>query len=299
MIPSGSSRTNRRNIPLVRSFTTTTWLWMANVVMVVLLSNIFVVPLFTVTQIPLLVNGLPSGAAGCDCCSSAALGFHTDYGPTSASGRTGRSSQLSTFNTIFTIQNMTMVPGMSTQFPGGVELNWTVQATAELPFRGILVRVEPTQPFVDFTVTGDANLWEARSCFAQTGNVEGITHRSRIQKQNATGTFRFDRNGPVSIDVNVVYSNGRVAPGNTSVYAYNGFSVMIVNSPPVAPVAPVVVPTAPLPAPPDVCTTNQCGSFLGIQKRRYNKFFLGTCHTKCSLPFFAFEFLGWRCGGCF
>jgi hypothetical protein len=248
------------------------------------------------------VRGLPSGAAGCDCCAAAAFGFHLDFGPGSNSGRTGQRGRLSLFQITLTINNVTMVPNTRTTFPGGVDLNWTVTALNDtLPFRGILLRAQPTILTVPFTLTGDSNLWDAQACFSQVGNVEGITHRTRVQKRNASGTMRFDKDGPVLIDLTIVLSNGRVAPGDTSVYGYDGFELAITGSPPIAPSPPAPVPfVAPIPPPVNLCTTNTCSSLLGIPGRLYNKFSKGKCKQKCTpLPLLAPEFLGWRCGGCF
>ena len=249
-----------------------------------------------------VVEALPSGAAGCDCCGPAAQGFHTDFGPGSDSGRAGQRGKLSVFQTILVIDNVTMVPNTKTTFPGGVDLNWTVIALNEtLPFRGILLRVQPTSAFAPFTLTGADNLWEAQACLSQTGNVAGITHRDRSQKPNATGTMRFDANGPVLVDLTIVYSNGRVAPGDTSVYGHDSFELAITGAPPIAPVAPVPVPVAPVPTPVDQCAINVCATqFFGFSGRLYNKFDNGRCQERCVLASaLAPSFRGWRCGPCF
>jgi hypothetical protein len=248
-----------------------------------------------------VVEALPSGAAGCTCCAAAALGFHTDYGVGSTSGRRGDFGPLAEFNTTVIIHNRTMVPGNLTVFNGGVELSWMVKTGPDLPLRGVLFRVQPKKTTVDFTLTGDPNLQSSLLCLSEPGNVEGITHRTRVQKQNASGSMRFDQNGLVSIDVTVVYANGRVAPGDLSLYAYSNFELDIQNSPPVA-----SAPTTPIPPPTkspfeDRCVTNPCKKFFNLfNGRLYNRFRGGRCEERCSIiNFFVLPQFGWNCGGCF
>jgi hypothetical protein len=248
-----------------------------------------------------VVDALPTGAAGCTCCAAAALGFHTDYGVGSPSGRRGDFGPLAQFNTTLTIHNQTMVPGNVTIFNGGVELNWIVSTGPNLPLRGVLVRVQPKKDTVDFTLTGDANLQSSILCLSEPGNVEGITHRSRILKQNASGTMRFDQDGIVSIDLTVVFANGRVTPGDLSLYAYSNFEIDIRNSPPVP-----AAPTTPIPPPTkapfeDRCVTNKCKKVFNLfTGRLYNRFRGGRCEERCSLiNFFTLPQFGWNCGGCF
>ena len=247
------------------------------------------------------VSALPSGAAGCAGGGAASLGFHLDYGPDSDSGRLGDTGTLVEFNTTLFIQNETMTTTNVTLVPGSRVLDWLVTAGEDLPIRGILLRVQPKGATVPFTLSGDPNLQRATICDTQTGNVEGITHRTRVTKLNASGTMRFDQNGLVNIDLTVVYMNGRVAPGDLSIYAHSGFQIDVQNS---TPIVPVPVPVAPPPtASPveDLCATNTCpDGFLGMPGRLFNRFRGGKCRERCSsFSFLTPSFAGWRCGACF
>lgn len=247
-----------------------------------------------------VVKALPSGAAGCDV-GRAAAGFHLDFGQNSSSGRDGDSEgDLKKYNTAFSINDEIMDPANVTLFTGGIEMNWTVSAEPDLPIRGVLLRVQPKDPNAEFTLTGDVNLQPARFCLSQQGNVEGITHRSRVKKQFVSGTMRFDNDGAVRIDLTVVYMNGRVAPENLSIFAHNVFTLNIQNSPPFVPV-PVPVATPPTASPvEDRCMTNTCSAFLGLQGRLYNRLRHGQCRERCSMfGFFVSTSFGWQCGRCF
>ena len=247
-------------------------------------------------------SALPSGAAGCVGGGAASdYGFHRNFGPNSTSKRLGDTGTLAKFNTTLFIQNETMTTTNVTLVPGSRVIDWLVTAGEDLPIRGILLRVQPKGSTVPFTLSGDPNLQRATICDTQTGNVEGITHRTRVNKFNASGTMRFDQNGLVNIDLTVVYMNGRVAPGDLSIYAHSGFQIDVQNS---TPIVPVPVPVAPPPtASPveDLCATNTCpDGFLGMPGRLFNRFRGGKCRERCSsFSFLTPSFAGWRCGACF
>jgi hypothetical protein len=247
-----------------------------------------------------VVQALPSGAAGCAGGTAAAFGFHQDYGPGSTSGRVGDVGTLAEFNTTFTIEDIPMVTSNITVFRGGRELKWVVVPDPDLPLRGILLRVQPLDADTEFTLTGDSNLKEATVCFAENGNVEGITHQTRVLKNRAEGTMRFDNNGIVNIDMTIVYLNGRIAPGDLSVYAYTGYIIEIRNTPAISPVpAPVAPPPTNSPVE-NRCATNTCRAGLGLSGRLYNRFRGGQCRERCAaFSFFALSLFGWQCGGCF
>ena len=247
-----------------------------------------------------VVQALPSGAAGCVCCGAAAFGFHLDYGPTLTSGRVGDTGSLAEFNTTLYIDDDIMSPNNITILDGGKQFSWVVTSGPDLPIRGVLMRVQPVSDTAEFTLTGDANLHTATACFSEKGNVEGITHRTRVRKQNATGTMRFDNDGLVDIDLTVVYMNGRVAPGDLSLYAYSGFQVQVKNSPPIVPV-PVPVAAPPTASPvEDRCATNACKAIFGLSGKKYNRFRGGQCRERCApFNFLALSLFGWKCGGCF
>lgn len=247
-----------------------------------------------------VVEALPSGAAGCAGGAAASVGFHTDYGPGSESGRVGDTGVLSAFNTTLYINDQIMDPANVTIFRGGRVMNWTVTAEPDLPIRGVLFRVSSKNLDAEFTLTGDANLQPAAVCLAESGNVEGITHRTRVEKLNVSGTMRVDTNGLLDIDLTVVYMNGRVAPGDLSLYAYSGFEIDIRNSPPIVP-APVPVAPPPTASPvEDRCATNTCTARFGLPGRLHNRFRGGQCRERCSaVSFFVSSLFGWQCGGCF
>lgn len=252
-----------------------------------------------------LVQGLPSGAAGCAGGVSAVGGFHYDYGTGSPSGRDGFSGTLAQLGTRVAIDGKPLVPGAAASsaqvYPTGTELIWTVvtnDTIANYTLRGVLFRVEC---FVSeaFTVTGNGEkLQYAKACDTEKGNVLGITHVDRSDKNFTSGKIRFDVPGPVSIDVNAVYRNGRIEPGDVSVFGYSGYFITIQGPPsPTPPRAPA--PTS-APLPKDVCDVNGCTSVLGFKGQQLKRNFLGRCVTQCTFKGFEgiLKSSGFSCGSC-
>jgi hypothetical protein len=245
------------------------------------------------------VSSLPSGAAGCAKGSPAVQGFHLDYGPGSTSLREGLSGSLLQLGTVVLLNNATIDPAAPPTFSTGTNITWSIVNTGNISLRGILFRVEAPSPF--FTVFGDGpNLQDARACDSQSGNVIGVTHRDRSDKNFVSGVMRFDAPTTVTLDVNTVYRNGRVAPGNTSYYAYNAYKFTVTG--PKAPTTPIIVaaPTK-APAPPARCDTNGCTSLLFGYKGQIMKFQVGgLCLARCTRSSLVGlrQISGWKCGTC-
>jgi hypothetical protein len=187
-------------------------------------------------------------------------GDHLDFGPGSLSGRAGSSGSLSDGATVFSIDGTTMEPGAPSSFPVATDLTWQVQAF-QVAYKGLLVRVQADDGN-SFTLTSNSpDIATAAPCDLEVGNVIGVGHNSPVNKDVRTGVMRFDSTGAVTIDITVVYVNGRVPPNNLSIFAYSGYAIDIVANVPVnppagAPIAvPVAIPTnAPVVAPAKVST---------------------------------------------
>lgn len=243
------------------------------------------------------MDALPSGAAGCSANTAAAQGFHADYGPDSISKREGLLSNLTFGGTSVTINNVLLENATGYTVPTRTDISWTIAHNGSVTMRGVLFRVEmPATGY--FTVNStDPRLQIARYCDLERGNVIGMTHRDRSDKQNVSGVVRFETPGTASVDVTVVYRNGRVAPGNQSFYAYNNFKLTVTGPagpvpPPVA--APVAPPTA------AVCDINGCTSIFGYTGQIMSFRYGTLCTSKCVLPSLVWlRRIGlWRCGTC-
>lgn len=182
-----------------------------------------------------------TGVGSCPKGVSGAGGDHLDFGPGSPSGREGSSGSLSDGATVLTIADTVMVPGTEVSFPVNTDLVWSVEAF-EVSFRGILMRAEGEESNT-FTLTADNPLLvNAVVCAGEPGNIIGINHSEPSDKVIETGILRFDATGPVTLDITVVYRNGRVEPNNVSSYAFSAYTFNIVAA------APTPV-TEPAPAP--------------------------------------------------
>jgi hypothetical protein len=242
------------------------------------------------------VGSLPSGAAGCAKGSPAVQGYHLDYGPGSVSLREGLSGSLLQLGTVFLLNNVTVDPAAPPSFSTGTNITWSIINTGNISLRGILVRVESPSPF--FTVFGDGpKLQDARACDSQSGNVIGITHRDRSDKNYVSGVMRFDAPTTVTLDVNTVYRNGRVAPGNTSYYAYNAYKITVTG--PKVPTPAIAAPTK-APVPPARCDTNGCTSLFGYKGQIMKYQLGGLCLARCirSSLVGVRKISGWKCGTC-
>jgi hypothetical protein len=201
-----------------------------------------------------------TGSPVCPGGVAAVGGDHLDFGPGSPSGRAGSSGSLSDGATVFSIDDTTMQPGTPASFPVGTDLTWQVQAF-QVAYKGLLVRVQADDGNA-FTLTSNSpDIVTAAPCDLEAGNVLGVGHNSPVDKDVRTGVMRFDSTGAVTIDITVVYVNGRVPPNNLSIFAYSGYAIDIVANAPVTPPAeaptavPVLVPTnAPAVAPVEVPT---------------------------------------------
>jgi hypothetical protein len=251
----------------------------------------------------LVVHALPSGAAGCAKSVRAVEGFHLNYGPEKDSRREGAEGPLDMFNTMVLLNGVPVnVSAAATlTFATGTEVNWTIDNTAgNISMRGILFRVDFTS--ADFVVSSNdlGKTQISRFCQRERGNVTGITHVDRSDKSAVSGLMRFDAPGTVTIDVTIVYRNGRVAPGNSSYFAYNGFAVTVTGPPspttPRAPAAPA--PTTPTAVP--SCDVNGCTSLYGYKGHIMKRQRKGLCLAKCMRPWTVplRKLVGWRCGTC-
>jgi len=122
--------------------------------------------------------------------------------------------------TTFSINGMTLEAGMPVSFPTDQDLPFIVQASADRPFKGILIRldvpdgVETAAAFSDFD---EDNLQISTTCMSlfPAGNIVGLTHKNPAgddapERFEVTGTIRFDETAQdVKVDITVVYEKDR------------------------------------------------------------------------------------------
>jgi hypothetical protein len=186
-----------------------------------------------------------SGATGsCAAGIDAIGGTHLDFGPNSTSKREGGVGTLFEGATTVEIDGITLTADTPTTFPANTDLTWTV-STERVPFKGIFVRAQAADDNA-FTHTGvGTDLQNVALCNSVPGNVKGVSHNSPALKAESSGILNFSLDGPVTVDISIVYDNTDLA-----VSAFSSYPLIIGEVPPTPPptsVAPVPVASTPSP----------------------------------------------------
>jgi hypothetical protein len=146
------------------------------------------------------VHGYPTGAGSCAASGGAIAAAGSEH-----KRATSETGALSKRGTTFAINGANVKGGES--YTVGSTLKWTLKTeTTDTTYgmRGVLIRVAFSGG--DSYTLASSQLKDNALCTG-TG-VSGLTHKSASVKKTVSGTMRFTKAGPVTVDITVVYRNG-------------------------------------------------------------------------------------------
>ena len=198
----------------------------------------FLVPFLLLLFIDRETDASSTGAASCADGKAAVDGIHLD----TTDGRAVRSGTLAEFSVVVQIGTTILDVSVVNDFPVGQDLQISVSTPLELPYKGVLVRLEaPTGVNTAAALLPGTNTAIASACGVP---IVGITHTNNSLKSTSTGTIRFDTEVlGVVLGITVVTINDIVL----SVYSYSEFKVNFRAAPIPPPTPPAPAPSAPGP----------------------------------------------------
>jgi hypothetical protein len=201
------------------------------------LSNIVVV-----VAIATLISNVAANSSGTGSCLAGIAAIEAIGSPHIITAtKPGMKTSLVDAGVTFSINGNPLTADISTSFPVGTALSWSVDASAT-PYKGIFVRVEKASD--DFTHVGDAALVKDTALCSSSTGVVGVDHINSATKTQVTGTTNFATSGSAVVDITVVFDN--IA---SSTYAFSSFQLNLEDGAAPVPVS-VTVPTpvvAPVP----------------------------------------------------
>jgi hypothetical protein len=181
--------------------------------------------LLTFVTVLHLVHQVTAGSFGmgsCDAGIAAIAGTHLDYGPTSPSMRQGAQLSFEDAELVVLLDGTTLIPNTQANFRSNTDLTWTILSEL-VPYKGLLVRVQSNESNVFTNVGIEDTLQGVGLCAAfSPENVEAVCHNSPSLKSNNSGVLYFSGEGPVIMDISIVFENTV-----TSLYAFASFPLWI------------------------------------------------------------------------